>query len=207
MRSSKTVVLKVDPRRPDAAAIACGARMIREGGLVGFPTETVYGLAANRSDRKAIHRLYAVKKRSRGKPLTVHISDMAMVRMMGCRMTGRAKVLAENFWPGPLTILLKSSGGRKIGFRMPANKIALWLIAAAKVPVVAPSANLSGKRPPTSAAAVLKGLGGKIDLVLDGGRTAVGIESTVIDVSVSPAVILREGALKARTLAKFIDIA
>jgi len=207
MRSSKTAVLKVDPRRPDAAAIACGARVIREGGLVGFPTETVYGLAAHRSDRKAIDRLYAVKKRSRGKPLTVHISDMTMIRSAGCRMTGSGKILAKNFWPGPLTILLKSAGGRKIGFRMPANTVALRLIAASKVPVVAPSANLSGKRPPTSAAAVLKGLGGKIDLVLDGGRTAVGIESTVIDVSVSPAVILREGAIKARVLAKFIDIA
>ena len=207
MRSSKTAVLKVDPRRPDAAAIACGARVIREGGLVGFPTETVYGLAAHRSDRKAIDRLYAVKKRSRGKPLTIHISDTTMICSAGCRMTGSAKILAKNFWPGPLTILLKSAGGRKIGFRMPANTVALRLIAASKVPVVAPSANLSGKRPPTSAAAVLKGLGGKIDLVLDGGRTAVGIESTVIDVSVSPAVILREGAIKARVLAKFIDIA
>ena len=207
MRSSVTVVLKVDPRRPDAAAIACGARVIREGGLVGFPTETVYGLAANRSDRKAIDRVYAVKKRSRGKPLTVHISDTAMVRMMGCRLTGSAKVLAEKFWPGPLTIVLKSASGRKIGFRMPANKVALRLIAASRVPVVAPSANLSGTRPPTSASAVLKGLGGTIDLVIDGGRTTVGIESTVIDVSVSPAVILREGAIQARALAKFIDIA
>ena len=203
----KTVVVKVNPAKPDPAAIACGARMIREGGLVGFPTETVYGIAVNRCDKKAIERLYAVKKRSRGKPLTIHISDMAMIRTAECRMTKGAKVLAENFWPGPLTMVLRSRRGEKIGFRMPANKIALWLIAAAKVPVVAPSANLSGRKPPTSASAVLKGLGGKIDLVLDGGRTAVGIESTVIDVSVSPAVILREGALKAGTLKKFIDIA
>ncbi len=207
MRSSKSVVLKVDPRRPNAAAIACGARILRQGGLVGFPTETVYGLAANRADAAAIARLYSVKKRSRGKPLTVHISDVAMIRKMRCRMTKSAKALAENFWPGPLTMVLRSRNGEKIGFRMPANKVALRLIAASKVPVVAPSANLSGTRPPTSAAAVLKGLGGKIDLVLDGGRTAVGIESTVIDVSVSPAVILREGAIKARALAKFIDIA
>ncbi|MCM8761019.1 MAG: L-threonylcarbamoyladenylate synthase [Candidatus Omnitrophica bacterium] len=196
----KTIVFKVNPRRPDPALIACAARTVREGGLVAFPTETVYGLAANLLDAAAIERIYRVKKRSRDKPLTVHISDLAMIRKMGCRINRNAKKLIDAFWPGPLTIVLKSSKGKKIGFRMPANKIALWLIAASKVPVVAPSANLSGHKAPKSARAVLKELGGKIAMLLDGGKTAFGIESTVVDMTKEPPVILREGAINAKEL-------
>lgn len=191
----KTPVLKVDPRRPAAAVIARAAAVIRAGGLVGFPTETVYGLAANRLDPGAIETLYKVKKRARGKPLTVHIDDAAMVAKMGCRMTKAARALTKRFWPGPLTVIVRSGSGEKIGFRMPANGIALRLIAAAKVPVVAPSANLSGNTPPKSARAVMKELGSKIDLVIDGGRTAVGVESTVVDCTVDPPAIVREGAI------------
>jgi L-threonylcarbamoyladenylate synthase len=192
----KTTVFKVDPRRPDAAAIARAARAIKDGLLVAFPTETVYGLAANLLNRKALDRLYEVKKRFRGKPFTVHIADVKTIRDMGCAIPKKAKAAMDRFWPGPLTIILKSKDGRKIGFRMPANKVALDLIRASEVPVVAPSANVSGKTPPTNARSVLKDFDGTIDILIDSGPTEVGVESTVVDLTVTPPVILREGAIK-----------
>jgi L-threonylcarbamoyladenylate synthase len=196
----KTTVFKVDPANPDAAAIAAGARAIRSGGLVAFPTETVYGLAANLSDPKAVERLYEAKKRFRGKPFTVHIADVKTIRAMGCAITRKAKAAMDRFWPGPLTIILKSKDGRKIGFRMPANRVALELISASEVPVAAPSANISGRKPPTNARSVLKDLDGLIDVLIDSGPTEVGIESTVADLTVDPPVILREGAIKRAAL-------
>jgi L-threonylcarbamoyladenylate synthase len=193
---NKTRVFKVDPKAPDAAAIAHAAKAVKEGLLVGFPTETVYGIAANLLDRKAVDRLYEVKKRFKGKPFTVHISDVKMIRDMGCAISKKAKSAIDKFWPGPLTIILKSKDGRKIGFRMPANKVALELISQAAVPVVAPSANISGAKPPTDAKEVLRELDGTIDVLIDSGPTEVGIESTVVDLTVTPPVILREGAIK-----------
>ncbi len=198
----KTIVLKVDPKAPDQAAIAQAAKAVKDGRLVGFPTETVYGVAANLLDQKALDRLYEVKKRFKGKPFTVHISDMKMIRDMGCVVSKKAKALMEKFWPGPLTIILKSKDGRKIGFRMPANKVALDLIAASAVPVVAPSANISGNKPPTDAKGVLRELEGTIDILIDSGPTDVGIESTVVDLTVTPPAILREGAIKRTTITR-----
>jgi L-threonylcarbamoyladenylate synthase len=192
----KTKVFKVDPKAPDAQAIAHAAKAVKDGLLVAFPTETVYGVAANLLDAKAVNRLYEVKKRFKGKPFTVHISDVKMIREMGCPISKRAKAAIDKFWPGPLTIILKSKDGRKIGFRMPANKVALDLIRASAVPVVAPSANISGNKPPTDAKSVLKDLDGTIDVLIDSGPTDVGIESTVVDLTVTPPVILREGAIK-----------
>lgn len=201
MRSlRKTVVFKVDPKTPDACAIAHAAKAVKEGLLVAFPTETVYGIAANLLDAKAVDRLYEVKKRFKGKPFTVHIADVKTIRDMGCAISKKAKAAMEKFWPGPLTIILKSKDGRKIGFRMPANKVALELISASAVPVVAPSANISGNKPPTDAKSVLRDLNGTIDVLIDSGPTDVGIESTVVDLTVTPPVILREGAIKRATL-------
>lgn len=196
----KTTVFKVDPKAPDAAAIGHAAKAIKDGLLVAFPTETVYGLAANLLDHKAVDRLYEVKKRFKGKPFTVHISDVKMIRDMGCTISKRAKAAIDKFWPGPLTIILKAKDGRKIGFRMPANKVALELISQAAVPVVAPSANISGNKPPTDGKSVLKELDGTIDVLIDSGPTDVGIESTVVDLTVTPPVILREGAIKRATI-------
>jgi len=199
-----TLVLKVDPRRPDEKVIAYAAAGIRYGRLVAFPTETVYGIAANLDDKKAVEALYKAKQRSRGKPLTVHIADRALITKMGCRLTKNAAILMRKYWPGPLTIILKSRAGRTIGFRMPANRIAHALIRKAGVPVVAPSANSSGNKAPVDAQAVLKDLGGRIDMVIDGGRTRVGIESTVVDLTVSPPKVLREGAISARRILRTI---
>ena len=196
----RTVVLKVDPERPDKKAIAEAAKGLRSGALVAFPTETVYGLGANLLDKKAIARLYKVKERPRDKPFTVHIDNASCIKNLGCEITREAKDLMDKYWPGPLTIILNCKNGQKIGFRMPDNKVALSLIKASGVPVVAPSANISGKVPPTSAADVLRQLDGEIDILLDAGPTDVGVESTVIDMAVMPPKILREGAIKKEEL-------
>jgi L-threonylcarbamoyladenylate synthase len=200
----KVSVIKIDPANPDKDIIAVAAKVIREGGLVVFPTETVYGIAANLLDEKAMERLHRVKARPEGKPFTVHISDLEMIRDMGCAITGAAEKLMAEFWPGPLTIILRSRKTEKIGFRMPAGKAALELIRASGVPVVAPSANLSGKPAPVTAEEAMADLEGKVDMVIDGGRTNIGVESTVIDLTVSPPEILREGAIKSKDILKFI---
>ena len=201
----RTVVLKVAPSRPDKRSIARAAKILRSGGLVAFPTETVYGLGANLLDKKSVARLCKVKARPRGKPFTVHIENVSLIKKLGCGIIGPAKVLINKYWPGPLTIILNSKDGQKIGFRMPDNKVALSLIKGSGVPVVAPSANISGRVPPTSAEGVLKQLNGKIDILLDAGPTDVGIESTVIDMTVTPPKILREGAISKRELLRTIN--
>lgn len=200
---SKVYAVKIDPKRPDKKIIAEAAGIVKKGGLVVFPTETVYGIAANLLDDKAITKLYEVKNRSRSKPFTVHISDIKMIEKMGCKVTGRAQALIDRFWPGPLTIILKSENGSTIGFRMPANRIALEFIKAVGTPIVAPSANLSGKAAPKSAKEALKDLEGHVDMVLDAGLTDIGLESTVIDLTAAPPKVLREGAIKAEDLKKY----
>jgi len=201
----KTAVIKVDPEDPDAAAIAHAARAIRKGLLVAFPTETVYGLAANFLDPGAVDRLYEVKKRSRGKPFTVHIADVKMIRRLGCVLTKKARLAIDTFWPGPVTLILKSKDGRKIGFRMPANRVALELIRLSAVPIAAPSANISGRMPPRDAKGVLADLGGLIDIVMDSGPTEIGRESTVADMTVDPPQVLREGAVKKKVFLKAVS--
>ena len=196
--------VKIDPKKPAKKIIILAADTIRSGGLVVFPTETVYGIAANLLDDKAITKLYDVKQRPKNKPFTVHISDVRMIEKLGCKVTTSARALIKKFWPGPLTIILKSEDGKTIGFRMPANKIALSLIKHAGVPIVAPSANLSGERAPASVEEAMKGLDGKVDMVIDGGKTDIGLESTIIDMTVTPPKILREGAIKAEDLKKYV---
>ena len=203
--SKKTLILKVNPNNPDKGKILQAAKVIRDGGLVAFPTETVYGLAANLLKKASIDRLYEIKKRPRGKPFTVHISRLDIINEMRCEVTDKAKALIDKFWPGPLTIILNSKDGRDIGFRMPKNRVALELISASKVPIAAPSANISGKAPPKTAEEVLKQLDGKIDIVLDSGPTNLGIESTVIDLTVTPPQILRQGAVREKEIFSVID--
>lgn len=201
MRSlKKTLVLKVDPKNPDNEKVLFSAKMLKAGSLVAFPTETVYGLGANLLKTEAVDRLYKVKKRPRHKPFTVHISNLNIIKKLNCSITKEARAMIERFWPGPLTIILRSKNGKNLGFRMPDNKVALKLIESSGVPVVAPSANISGDPPPRSPKEVLKNLNGKIDVLLDSGRTRVGVESTVIDLTVTPPKVLREGAIKAKEL-------
>jgi L-threonylcarbamoyladenylate synthase len=186
------------------AAIARAAEILRSGGLVAFPTETVYGLGANALDPAAVVRIFHAKQRPAWDPLIVHIADAPMLSQVAANIPPCAHRLMKAFWPGPLTLLVPrhpqvpttvTAGRARIGIRMPAHPIALALIRAAGVPIAAPSANTFGHTSPTSAAHVLEDLDGRIDAVLDGGETSLGLESTVVDACESPLIIYRPGAI------------
>ncbi|ACA60638.1 Sua5/YciO/YrdC/YwlC family protein [Candidatus Desulforudis audaxviator MP104C] len=206
----RTIHWRVDPDFPDRRTITAAAALIREGGLVAFPTETVYGLGANALDRQAVKRVFAVKGRPDDNPLIVHVGERAEISGLVRDLPPSAEKLIGLFWPGPLTLVLPRSdrvspavtaGLDKVAVRMPAHPVALALIREAGVPVAAPSANTSGRPSPTTAAHVLEDLDGRIEAVLDGGPVPVGVESTVLDLTVSPPVILRPGGVTGRQLA------
>lgn len=176
------------------------ARVLLSGGLVAFPTETVYGLGANALDQAAVTRIFAAKGRPADNPLIVHVFDYEMARSLG----DVPDELANAFWPGPLTLVVARSpvvpsvlaaGGETVGIRSPAHPVALDLIRTAGVPIAAPSANRSRAVSPVTAQHVLDDLRGRIEIVLDGGRTPGGMESTVLDVTERPYRVLRLGAL------------
>ncbi|MBQ4347645.1 MAG: threonylcarbamoyl-AMP synthase [Firmicutes bacterium] len=200
----KTTVLKTDENSPEKEVIFRAADIIKQGGLVAFPTETVYGLGANGLDEAACAGIYEAKGRPSDNPLILHICGEDMLLPLVKNVPESAKKLAEAFWPGPLTIIYPKSdivpesvtGGLKsVAVRFPSNKIAVELIRAAGVPIAAPSANSSGKPSPTRASHVEFDLGGKIELILDGGAADWGLESTIVDASVSPPALLRPGAI------------
>lgn len=186
--------MKIDPSLLDENAIQFAATLLRKGGLVAFPTETVYGIGANLLNKGAIKKLYKIKDRPLNKPFTIHIANIDVITQLDCEISSFANQLIKEFWPGPLTIILKSKHGT-LGFRMPKNTVAKALISRSGVPVVAPSANVSGERPPTEVKEILKKFDGKIDLILDGGKTEFRRESTIVDTTVFPYKILREGAV------------
>ena len=178
------------------------AEVIRQGGLVAFPTETVYGLGANALDEQAVRRIYEIKRRPWATPLIVHVADEAMARSVTAEWPALAETLAARFWPGPLTLIVKkasivpdlvTAGLHTVGVRMPSHPIALALIRRARVPIAAPSANRFGEISPTTAEHVRAGFGNSIELILDGGPTRVGIESTVVSLERKPPTILRPG--------------
>jgi len=191
----RTRVLKVDPANPDPAAIREAAGLLRRGGLVAFPTETVYGLGANLQDPQAVQELYQVKQRPFEKQATLHIADFGQVERERAAVSPLAWEILRRFWPGPLTVVLARPDGSTIGFRMPGHPVALALLKEAAVPVIAPSANLAGQPPAVTAEQVLRVFSDKIDAVLDGGPASSGVSSTVVDLSSEPPRILREGAL------------
>ena len=195
----------MDAARPDPAIIREAAALLRRGGLVAFPTETVYGLGANLQDPQAIQELYQVKQRPFEKQATLHIADFRQLEAEQVVVGPRAWELMREFWPGPLTLVLARPGGSTIGFRMPGHPVALALLKEAAVPVVAPSANLSGQEPATTAGQVLEIFSDKIDLVLDAGPTPIGVSSTVVDFSGDAPRLLREGA-KAAEIRRFIGL-
>ncbi len=192
-------------RQADAVAIADGAKLLHEGRLVAFPTETVYGLGADATNGKAVASIFAVKARPRINPLIVHVTGMAQAEEH-VMFSPVAAVLAEAFWPGPLTLvlprrpetplsLLVSAGLDTVAVRAPSHPVARKLIAAAAVPLAAPSANPSGTVSPTRAKHVADGFGDRIDLILDGGSAPIGVESTVIGFDSNRAVMLRPGGV------------
>ncbi len=194
----KTKVIKLNPDFPEENLINEAAKALKNGGLVVFPTETVYGIAANILNKDTIDRLYEIKKRPKDKPFSVHISDFDSLKQLGIVLSKDAERVAKRFWPGPLTLVALNDKKEKIGLRMPDNRIAFLLIKKAGVSVVAPSANLSGNKPPVSVEEVLLEMDGHVDMILDGGRARIGIESTVMDVTEKPFKILRQGAIPAK---------
>jgi L-threonylcarbamoyladenylate synthase len=189
------------------------AAILRRGGLVAFPTETVYGLGANALDRKAVLKIYAAKERPRTSPLIVHIASLDMVKCVAKEWTPAAEQLAEQFWPGPLTLILRKSnqiphevtaGLETVGIRMPNHPVARELIRRAAVPVAAPSANRFTHVSPTTAEHVRTSLGDRIDMILDGGPCEVGIESTVLSLAGPIPTLLRPGMLGISQLAAVI---
>ncbi len=186
------------------AAIAEVASIWRGGGTVAFPTETVYGLGAAALDKAAVARIFEAKQRPSWDPLIVHLADSAMLHRVVAETTILAERLMEEFWPGPLTLLLPRSadvpdavtaGRPLVGVRMPAHPVAHALVAAAGIPIAAPSANSFGRISPTTAAHVLEDLDGRIDAIVDGGATLHGVESTVLDASQLPMMVYRPGAI------------
>jgi L-threonylcarbamoyladenylate synthase len=182
---------------------------LRSGGLVAFPTETVYGLGADAENEAAIRRLYAVKGRPAGHPLIVHLPDAGELDDWAARVPPTARDLAERFWPGPLTIVLQRSarvplfvtgGLETVGLRVPAHDLALEMLRAFGGAVAAPSANRFGSVSPTTADHVRRDLGADVDVILDGGPAAIGVESTIIDLSGDEPALLRPGGLPRETL-------
>lgn len=193
--------------------VARAAEVIRAGGLVAFPTETVYGLGGNALDPLAAAKIYAAKGRPSDNPLIAHVSSVEQVRMLVRTLSKDAEKLMQAFWPGPLTIVmpkadivpLATTGGlQTVAVRMPENECALKLISESGVPIAAPSANTSGKPSPTEAAHVYHDLNGKIDMILDGGAVGIGVESTIIDVTGEQPVLLRPGAVTLEELSEVL---
>jgi L-threonylcarbamoyladenylate synthase len=199
-----TTTCSLDPESPDPDLLARAGACLRQGGLVAFPTETVYGLGAHALDEAAVGRLFAAKQRPANDPLIVHVSNVDAACRLAREVPPQLRLLADRFWPGPLTLviprapvvpLVVTAGLETVGVRVPGHLVARALIDAAGVPVAAPSANLFSRPSPTCAAHVLADLEGRIDMVIDAGPTRVGIESTVLDVTGPVPAILRPGAV------------
>jgi len=206
-----TRIISVHPDDPDPAAIAEAAAILRAGGLVAFATETVYGLGADATDPEAVARIFEAKGRPATNPLIVHVADKAGALACVCSWTDRAELLADRFWPGPLTLVLPRSaiipdlvtaGQDTVGVRVPWTEVARRLISQAGRPIAAPSANRSTGVSPTEAQHVLKDLDGLLDLILDSGRTPIGIESTVLDLSDARPRVLRPGRVTREQIAE-----
>lgn len=197
-----TKVIKIDSNHIDGKEMAKAAELIRQGGLVAFPTETVYGLGADALRPEASSKIYAAKGRPSDNPLIVHISRFDDLVSIAREIPGQAKMLADAFWPGPLTMIvwknekvpLETTGGMDtVAVRMPNHPVALRLIEESGCLIAAPSANTSGKPSPTEASHVARDLDGKVPMILDGGLVGIGIESTIIDLTEEVPMILRPG--------------
>ncbi|HVG21856.1 MAG TPA: L-threonylcarbamoyladenylate synthase, partial [Blastocatellia bacterium] len=208
-----TTVVQVSPEHPQEEVIERAAAIIRGGGLVAFPTETVYGLGADAMNEAAVQKIFEAKGRPGDNPLIVHVGSESDLGRVADETSAKARDLIGRFWPGPLTLVLKrrpelaesvSAGLPTVAVRMPRNAVALGLIRKAGTPIAAPSANRSGRPSPTSAAHVARDLEGRIDMIIDGGPTDIGVESTVLDMTADPPVILRPGWITEESLASVI---
>jgi L-threonylcarbamoyladenylate synthase len=209
----RTIMLKVNPKKPEIEKVQAAAKIIQQGGLVAFPTETVYGLGAEALNPKAVFALFEAKKRPLDNPPIVHVENIGDIYRLAKQVTPKADKLMRTFWPGPLTLVFKHSkkvpdvtvaGLDTIAVRMPQHAVALALIRESQCPIAAPSANLAGRPSPTSAQHVFDDLSGRIDAILDAGPTRIGVESTVLDLSVDPAQVLRPGGTSFEALKRVL---
>ncbi|SHE58467.1 L-threonylcarbamoyladenylate synthase [Caldanaerobius fijiensis DSM 17918] len=199
-----TKIFRVSKEQPEVDVLREAAKYILNGGIVAFPTETVYGLGANALNPLAVRKIFEAKGRPQDNPLIVHISDIEDVYKYAQKVPDNARTLMDKFWPGPMTLVFKkkniipdviTAGLDSVGIRIPSHPVARAFIKECGVPIAAPSANISGKPSPTKAEHVLEDLNGKIDAIIDGGSCDVGVESTVIDVTQSVPMILRPGGI------------
>ena len=197
-----TVIKKIDASCMTSEDFREAAELLKAGKLVAFPTETVYGLGGNAYDSTASERIYAAKGRPSDNPLIVHISCFEELKPLVSEIPDTAKQLADRFWPGPMTLIFNKSdkipkettgGLDTVAIRMPSHPIANMLIKEAGIPIAAPSANASGRPSTTKAEHVIEDLNGRIDMIIDGGSSDIGLESTIVDLTVTPALILRPG--------------
>ena len=213
MESMKTIVEQIDFRQMNMDIITRAGEILRAGGLVAFPTETVYGLGADALNEQAAKKIYAAKGRPSDNPLIVHIADMEAIGRIAEAVPEKARAAAEAFWPGPLTMIFQKTGEVPMGttgglntvaVRMPDHNAARALIRAGGGYIAAPSANTSGRPSPTTAQHVEEDLNGKIDMILDGGAVEIGVESTILDMTAKPPMILRPGAVTREMLEELI---
>lgn len=211
----QTEMLTIETPEGFDLAAERAAALLRKGAIVALPTETVYGLAGNIFNQKAIKKIFAVKGRSPANPLIVHIGSIEMARECALNWPTTAEILARRFWPGPLTLVLEkrpsvpdivTAAGETVALRWPAHPFMQAVIAKCKVPLAAPSANLSAHVSPTTAEHVLKDLSGKIPLIIDAGPSPVGIESTVVDLTVRPFRVLRPGMITEKQVAEALGV-
>jgi L-threonylcarbamoyladenylate synthase len=206
----RTKILSTHTPALFSAAVKRAAELLRAGEVVALPTETVYGLAANAFDEKAVAKIFRIKGRPANNPIIVHVAGIEMAKLCAENFPPRAEKLSKSFWPGPLTLVLPrakkipdnvTAGGETVGIRWPSHPFIQAVLRECGFPLAAPSANLSNQISPTNSEHVRAQLGGKISLIVDGGQSQVGIESTVLDLTVSPAQILRPGMIHAESLA------
>ncbi|MCS7138681.1 MAG: L-threonylcarbamoyladenylate synthase [Crenarchaeota archaeon] len=209
-----TRVLKTDRHNPSKKVLQEAAEVLKSGGLVAFPTETVYGLGADSFNEDAVLKIFKAKKRPPDNPVIVHISEMDMLKEVSTTIPKRVKKMIEDLWPGPLTIVVPrskkvpasvSAGLDTVAVRMPAHNVALGLIKHLGSPIAAPSANLSGRPSPTNARDVYEDLNGAIEMIIDAGDTFIGVESTVVHVTENKSVILRPGPIPIETLRNYLN--
>lgn len=204
MGHMETIIKKIDKNDKNTDIIGEAGRILKEGGLVAFPTETVYGLGADALNEDAAKKIYAAKGRPSDNPLIVHITNMKALEKIVTEIPEKAEKIAEKYWPGPLTMIFNKSaivpygttgGLDTVAVRMPVHEIAREVIDAGGGYIAAPSANTSGRPSPTNAEHVAEDLTGRIDMIVDGGPVQIGVESTILDVTVEPPMILRPGAI------------
>lgn len=208
-----TYVTQVDLDQPDPQVFALATKVLQDGGLVAFPTETVYGLGANALDADAVQKIFAAKERPANDPLIVHIHNREQLQHIAIDIPDEATQLMDTFWAGALTVVLPkhpnvppvvTAGQDTVAVRMPNHPIALELLRESNLPIAAPSANRFSRPSPTSAYHVLQDLNGRVDVILDGGNTTIGIESTIVDMTAPVPIVLRPGGISLEQLREVI---